>query len=126
MQPPQSDTANATGGFTITSRRLEPGILIALTGDVDLATASIVEAELRRAEESQDAIVLDLEQVSFMDSSGIRVIVAADQRLHGRGGTLRIARVPPHVRRLFELAGILDHLEIAEPPGETGEHLYPV
>jgi anti-anti-sigma factor len=127
MQPAHAGTAKAAdGSFTITSRRLEHGILIALTGDVDLSTASIVEDEVRRAEESEDLIVLDLDHVSFMDSSGIRMIVGAHRRLRARDGTLRLANVPAQVRRLFELAGILEHLEIADPEDGQEDPLYAV
>jgi anti-anti-sigma factor len=96
--------------------------VIELTGDVDLATAAIAEEELRRAESSEELIVLDLQAVSFMDSTGIRMVIAADQRLRNRGGTLRIVRVPHQVHKLFELVGITEHLTIddsleASPPG---------
>jgi anti-sigma B factor antagonist len=104
------------GGFSISSRRLEHGITLALTGEVDLSSAPIVEDELLRAESSESLIVLDLEHVSFMDSTGIRTIITADKRLRDRGASLRIVHVPRQVRRLFDLVGISGHLEISEAP----------
>lgn len=109
-----AQSANADGSFGISSRRLDRGILVALSGDVDLATASIVDEELRRAEHSEDLIVLDLGEVSFMDSTGLRAVISADQRLRERGACLELIRVPPQVGRLFELVGVLGHLRIAD------------
>lgn len=114
MNPGEAQIAKADGSFTISSHRLEQGIVIAPAGDVDLATAPIVEDELRRAEQSDGVIVLDLGQVSFMDSTGLRVVITADQRARDRGASLRIAHVPPQVGRLFDLVGIAEHLEIVD------------
>jgi anti-sigma B factor antagonist len=107
IQPPRME-----GRFSITSRRLEHGIALDLSGDVDLATAPIVEEELRRAAESEDRVVLNLQDVGFMDSTGIRVVISADQRLREQGASLRLVHVPAQVHRLFELVGVIDHLEI--------------
>lgn len=104
------------GGFSISSHRLEHGITLVLTGEVDLASAPIVEDEMLRAEESEELIVLDLKHVSFMDSTGVRTVIAADKRLRERGATLRIVHVPSHVRRLFDMVGISAHLEIVDSP----------
>jgi anti-anti-sigma factor len=102
------------GPFSISSRRLEGGIALDLTGDVDIATAPIVEDELRRAEQSEDLVVLNLHDVRFMDSTGIRMVIAADQRLRERGATLRITHVPAQVQKLFKLVGVIGHLEVDE------------
>jgi anti-anti-sigma factor len=114
MHPGEAEIGKADGSFTISSQRLEQGIVVAPAGDVDLATAPIVEDELRRAEESEEVIVLDLAQVSFMDSTGLRMVITADQRARDRGGTLRIVHVPAPVRRLFDLVGIAERLEIVD------------
>ena len=103
---------SAAGSFSISSRRLEDGILVALSGEIDLKTAPVAEDELQRAEQSESRIVLDLAEVSFMDSTGLRMVIAADQRLRERGGSLRILHVAPQVSRLFELVGISEHLNI--------------
>ena len=129
MQSRETGTPSLDGAFRISTRRLEHGIALYLVGDVDIATASIVEDELRRAEESEDLIVLDLEDVAFMDSTGLRMVISADHRLRERGGALQISHVPPQVEKLFRLVGILDHLDIddrldgrPEPAIETQEH----
>lgn len=114
MYSAQMQSATGDASFSITSRRLERGILLALSGDLDLATASVVEDELRRAEQSEDLVVLDLANLSFMDSTGLRTVISADQRLRERGAALEIRHVPRQVERLFELVGVKDHLAIAD------------
>jgi anti-anti-sigma factor len=112
MHSAEAPSAGADESFRISSRRLDDGILVALAGDVDLATATVLDDELRRAEESESLIVLDLGEVLFMDSTGLRTVIAADQRLRDSGGSLRIVNVPAQVSRLFDLVGISQHLAI--------------
>lgn len=126
-QPADAPTVNPDGSFRVSSRRLDDGILVAPSGEIDLKTAAIVDDELQRAEQSESRIVLDLGEVSFMDSTGLRMVMSAHQRLYARGGSLRILNVGPQVTRLFELVGIIDHLEIdgrapslASLPGDGG------
>jgi anti-sigma B factor antagonist len=114
MHSAEASSAKADVTFSISSQRLDDGILVALVGDVDLATATVVDDELRRAGESESMVVLDLAQVSFMDSTGLRSVIAADQRLRERGGSLRIIHVPSQVNRLFDLVGISAHLTIED------------
>lgn len=117
MQSAEAKSAKVdAGSFSISSRRLEDGILVALSGDVDLATATVVDEELRRAEQSESVIVLDLGEVSFMDSTGLRMVISADQRLRNRGGSLRIVRVPSQINRLFDLVGMRGYLAIDDRP----------
>ena len=120
-----SETQDTEGTFTISCRRLEDaetgalhaagyagdGVVIALTGELDLATAPVAEQELMRAEASQDLIVLDLRGLTFIDSTGLRLMIAADRRARERHASFVIVEGPPQVRRLFDLSGIAGHLE---------------
>jgi anti-anti-sigma factor len=57
--------------------------VIALTGELDLATAPEVEGELKRVEATDaSAIILDLSGLTFMDSTGVRFILRASARSH--------------------------------------------
>jgi anti-anti-sigma factor len=55
-------------------------------------------------------VVFDLRGLTFVDSSGLGVLVAADERLRGRGGTTRFLRPPDQVMRIFRLAALDDAL----------------
>jgi anti-anti-sigma factor len=102
----------------IVSRRLGHGIVLEVSGEIDLATAPMVERELVRAEESHDLVAIDLSRTSFVDSTGIHAIMAAHLRLRERGGRLLVVQGPPQVRRVFELTGLSDHLDIARNDSE--------
>jgi anti-sigma B factor antagonist len=103
--------------FEIISCRLGDGIVLVVSGDIDIATASRVEHELLRAE-AHDLVVLDLSRLSFMDSTGLHLILAADRRIRERGGRLLIVQGPPQIRRLFELTRVADHLELIQDAAE--------
>ena len=70
---------------------------LALTGELDIAGAARVEQELERIEREPPAtIVLDLRELAFMDSTGLRVIVAADGRAREQARRLVIVRGTRH------------------------------
>jgi anti-anti-sigma factor len=98
--------------FSVVSRRFELGTLVRVAGEIDLATAPELDRELRRAQRTAGVVVLDLTAVSFMDCSGLHVILDARRRAFGRGGQLNLAGVGRQPRRLFELTG---ELELTQP-----------
>ena len=106
------------GQIDIASRRLESGVVLVVTGEIDLATVPTVERELLHAEESHDVVAIDLSKVSFIDSAGVHMIVAANRRLRERGGRLLIVQGPAQVSRLFELTGLSDYVEVVRDQTE--------
>src|SRR4051794_9411340 len=75
-------------------------VRIALSGELDISTAPRVEEELRRVEEDRPAvIVLDLRELEFMDSTGLRVIVSADGRAARRAPGCALGGGPRRARR---------------------------
>ena len=80
---------------------------ITVSGEVDLATSPRVrDACLRAVDEHTGSVALDLGDVSFLDSSGISVLVQAHQRLAAEGRVLRIEVVSAPVRRVIEISGL--------------------
>jgi anti-sigma B factor antagonist len=79
----------------IVPRALEHGIVLVVSGEIDLATAPAIERELLRAEESHDLVALDPSKISFRDSTGLHAIIAANLRLRARGGRLLAASQRP-------------------------------
>jgi anti-sigma B factor antagonist len=82
--------------------------VVVVTGEIDMATAPMVERALTEAIEASDgAVVLDLCDVSFFDSSGLRAAIVAHRELAERGRRLSLACIPGgHVWRTFSLAGV--------------------
>ena len=90
---------------------------IALKGELDLATTATVERELRRMEsESPKRITIDLRGLGFIDSTGLRVIVQADERARGDGRRLSLIAGPEAVHRVFEITLLHDRLDFVEAP----------
>ena len=60
--------------------------------------------------------MLDLEALTFIDSSGLRVLVALDERrARSQGATLALRNIPRHARRVLDLTGLSDWFD--RPPG---------
>ncbi|HEX4806509.1 MAG TPA: STAS domain-containing protein [Conexibacter sp.] len=92
-------------------------VRLALTGELDIAGAARVERELERIEQEPPAtIVLDLRELVFMDSTGLRVIVAADGRAREQSRRLVIVRGSDTVQRIIEMTRLDERLEIVDDP----------
>jgi anti-anti-sigma factor len=89
--------------------------VLALAGEFDLAGVEAFESELAKVESGDCEVVLvDLSRLDFMDSSGLRALVMADQRATKAGRRLAIVPGPPSVRRVFEITQLDDRLDLVE------------
>lgn len=84
-----------------------------LTGELDHHTAPILRDTLEREISLNNTvnIVLDFDGVTFMDSSGIGVIVGRYKQISARGGKMMVIRVKPQVDKIFEISGLKKILE---------------
>ncbi len=102
------------GSVPFTARVL-PGTLettIALSGELDIATAPILEEHLVRLEaDGVTSIVIDLVEVTFIESAGLRACVDAGKRAKQNSRELRVFRARPELRRVFGLVGAESLLE---------------
>jgi anti-sigma B factor antagonist len=80
---------------------------VRVAGDVDMATASELRTAIDEVERSDaTAIVIDLGGVTFIDSSGLHVLLMAARRCERRQVPLTAVHLPQHVRRLFALVAL--------------------
>jgi anti-sigma B factor antagonist len=91
----------------------EPRVVI-VRGEVDLATAPELEACVQEAFAGASAVVLDLEALTFIDSSGLRVLVALSNGARAGGARLHLRNVPRHAQRVLDLTGLADWFD--RPP----------
>ena len=92
--------------ITVTSR--DSALTIALSGEIDHHGAREMMTQLDQAiaERLPAQLVLDMSGVTFMDSSGIAVLLRALRRSEHIGGTLRVTSIPTQARRVLDAAGI--------------------
>ena len=96
----------------------EGPISIEVDGEFDLADEERAQELIDRALESSAPLLIDLTTCSFMDSTGLRTVIAADARAKDRGGRLIVVRAPEEVDRVFRLTRMDQHLEVVDqPPG---------
>lgn len=90
-------------------------VRIALRGELDLSTVNKVEDELQSVEAREPSVlVLDLSRLSFLDSTGLRCLVTADQRAQEAGRRLVLVRGPEPVQRVFTITRLEERLEMVD------------
>jgi anti-sigma B factor antagonist len=104
-----------TPRFSAQRQRYADVYLLKVAGELDLASYEALSGELARAEASDaKRILLDLSGATFIDSTGVRALVEATTRTNGEDGRLRLFPVQGQVRRVLELAGILERLDFTD------------
>jgi anti-sigma B factor antagonist len=84
-------------------------VVLALAGDIDINTAPQVRDRLAGLQAAgQTSIVVDLAEVTFLDSSALGALVAAHQELAAAGGSLRLAAPRAHVQKVFRITRLAD------------------
>lgn len=107
--------APSTATLQISSERADDAIVLILSGELDIASAPSLERSIETlASEGAERVVIDLSGVTFMDSTGLRALLLAQQRTSGNGHELRLRRGPRQVQRVFELSGTLETFTFEE------------
>ncbi|MBV8221299.1 MAG: STAS domain-containing protein [Solirubrobacterales bacterium] len=95
---------------------------VAVSGELDLVSSPVLEAELERATQSDcDAIVVDLRTVAFMDSTGLHVLFKGHQRVQESGRAFAVTRGREQVGRLLALTAVADVMRIVDSPEQVLE-----
>jgi anti-anti-sigma factor len=93
--------------------------LLRLTGELDMAGVDRFE-RLVTADQPSEAgtFVIDLRGLTFIDSSGLRALIMADQQVRAEGGRFVVVRGPQRVNEVLEMTGVARQIELVdEPPG---------
>jgi anti-sigma B factor antagonist len=113
--------AGAAAGHPPGSMRFETDLRdgvahLALFGELDMGATFSAEGELDRLIERENVrrLVIDLRGVTFLDSTGLRLLVQTDARAREGGFELALVRGRPDVQRVFQLAGLGDVLPFTD------------
>jgi anti-anti-sigma factor len=99
------------GSLEISSVLVDGGIKVSLRGELDLASARKIEERFVAIDEQQPSrVMVDLAELAFIDSSGLRVLLLADARARERGYEFVLLPGQEPVQRVFEMTGALDVL----------------
>jgi anti-anti-sigma factor len=105
-------------GFSVSTSERDGRAVVLVRGELDLATAPDLEGAVTAGLDAGKDVVVDLRELDFMDSSGLRVLVAAHARARRDGGRFAIVRPLPGgaVARILSVAGIERELDFIDEP----------
>ena len=106
--------------LTVSMHRRDGGILCLIaTGEVDLATADVLQQEIVAGLDADDVsgIVVDLTGVTFLDSCGIRVLVKGRRSAEERAKSYLVDAPHGVARRILDISGVREHLAYKHPAG---------
>jgi anti-anti-sigma factor len=111
-EPEPSDLAQ----FRIEVEPARDAVRVAPVGEVDLATVDELREEIDRLSEAGfTRLVLDLRQVLFLDSTGLRLILDLDANARTNGWEFTLVRGTKSVQRIFDVTLVTDRLRFVEP-----------
>jgi anti-sigma B factor antagonist len=97
--------------------RREGQTRIALVGELDIASTPSLEEGLTEVEsDTPGTLILDLRRVDFIDSTGLRAVIAADERARSDGRRFVVVRGPAAVERVFSVTQLDQRLDIVDDP----------
>jgi anti-sigma B factor antagonist len=104
--------SDAPSEFACVTHAESPGVRrVAVSGELDMATAPQLEDALSDAARDSTAVILDLSGLEFIDSSGLHTILRAHDQLEQANCRLVLIAGGPQVQRVFEITGIEHRLE---------------
>jgi anti-sigma B factor antagonist len=99
--------------LTLCVRSGADGVVVAVSGEVDVCTEGRLRQVLLRIMRQRGArLLLDVSGVSFMDCAGLRALLVTRRRAELRGGFMRLIAISAAVRRIIELAGPQEGLTV--------------
>lgn len=97
--------------MTITKTKTDSTLTLALEGRLDTTTAPELEAEIKSSLEGVTALVLDMKELAYLSSAGLRVILAAQKQMN-KQGSMVVHNVCETIMEVFEVTGFTDILTI--------------
>jgi anti-sigma B factor antagonist len=102
-----------SGLLKIGVERSRDQLVLSISGELDLASAPLLQEHLLEAAQTDlSEVVVDLEHATYIDSSGLGVLVSAHKRQATKGGDLIIRSSPSRMLKLFEITGLSSYLNL--------------
>jgi anti-sigma B factor antagonist len=105
--------------LTIGIRHERAYAIVTVTGEIDISTVTRLRERLFELAAGGRPLVVDLDQVSFVDSAGLAALVGAAKRAAAHGGSLHVICAQPQIRQLFRRTGLDRQIPLARTLDET-------
>lgn len=108
----------------INARTIDGVTILDVVGEVDLYTAPQLAEGLRKAAEgARPLLAVNLTQVSYLDSTALRVLTESHKQVQARHGAIVVISTQPTIRRIFRITGLGAVLPVVATEPEAIEHL---
>jgi anti-anti-sigma factor len=104
--------------FSTSLERRTGAAIVRLEGDLDIASEQQATTDLAGALDGAEVLVADLRGLSFIDSTGVRVLLTVELRARERGARFGVVRGDGMVARLLEVTRIHQRFPVVDDPGE--------
>jgi anti-anti-sigma factor len=103
----------APDAFRAEVLRMGKAVLLAVTGELDVATTGEFRASVEELTDpdAPSHVTVDMSRLDFIDAAGIGALLSFRDAIDDAGGSIRVRSPKPHVRRVLELAGVIDLLD---------------
>ena len=99
-------------------------LVVSLVGSLDTNTAPQLDELLERElQPSIDMLVLDMKQLDYISSAGLRSIFKASKQMKQRGGRMGVANRQPQITKVFDIVKALPDLDVFASQAEMDEYL---
>lgn len=110
--------------MSLSSEKIDNILVISARGQINSVNAAAVEAELLAyVDVGELHCVLDLAQLDYISSAGLRVVLMMAKRLRQKQGQVVLCGLQPPIREVFEISGFLTLLTVAEGRAQAVEAL---
>lgn len=105
----------------LNTKKVGEKLVVYLEGRLDVSVANEVEEELARLidQDGNNHLVLNMEKVEYMSSSGFRACIATLRKLNAKNGSLKLSNIRPSVKRIFDVIELTSLFEIFDSEAEA-------
>ena len=105
--------------LTVTVRSERGAVIAAVTGEIDISTVAQLRGRLYELADNGGTLIVDLNQVTFIDSAGLGALVGTALRVAGQGGSLHAVCSQPQPRKLLWMTGVNRRIPLAATVDEV-------
>ncbi len=99
--------------LSVQTERNDKAVIVCPSGRVDGSNVAVLESAIReQLEAGEKRLVFDFEDLNYISSAGLRVLLVTARRLQAEGGTTRFCGLAEHIAHIFEISGFKNILAV--------------